>query len=760
MKTNKAFDSYNELLTRIYGPIYEVSEVLEATFQVTEACTLACSYCYQGSKSPKVMTLDTAKKYIDTIFNEFKDNKLAIILDFIGGEPLLQPDLISDIIDYWDYKCIMENLLWGELTRFSLCTNGTEYFTEASQKLLQKMGNAVSLTVSIDGNKELHDSARVHLDGRGSYDEAKQAADDYEKRYNLKLGSKMTIAPGNIIFLYPALKHYLDSGAEVIYANCVYEEGWTLDHAKLLYQELKRLADYKLKYYPDTYISLFEEQFFKDISLDEDQNYCGGRGKMLACDPDGILYPCLRYMPSSVGRNREYYITCGNVEDGLDWTMVDKLQACTRKVVTSEKCLKCPIAAGCGECFPAGTFVSTPNGKIAIENIKVGDEVYDYNGNIQTVTALINKKANELVNLKAIGIDNLSVTRNHPFLVKNEKGINWIKADQIKVGDCLAILTPYSAKKTVNKNIAYLAGRYLGDGYKQNSYRKKTPYRYGIVCGKTEVEELKSKLDLTDVGYSYREMRTAYDFKLHTSDTEDAKLLYSIIKEQGRRASDKHVAPEVFTWDVDSIKSYLKGYMDADGYYDSKRNSYKCTSISYQLILDIAELIWITENKLPYIVPRKRTNNIIEGRKVNIHPSYELSYYASPNGIRQKYSYDLDNNYIWTPVKSTTITQLDEEIDVYNLSISNTETYIANRVVVHNCAAYSWQVTNRIDQRVEYICLMHQARALANVYYWNKYYKLKGINNHFRNNVPEEWALQIIDKDELAMLYEISGANH
>ena len=212
----------------------------------------------------------------------------------------------------------MENLLWGELTRFSLCTNGTEYFTEASQKLLQKMGNAVSLTVSIDGNKELHDSARVHLDGRGSYDEAKQAADDYEKRYNLKLGSKMTIAPGNIIFLYPALKHYLDSGAEVIYANCVYEEGWTLDHAKLLYQELKRLADYKLKYYPDTYISLFEEAFFTDIPLDNDTNYCGGRGKMLACDPDGILYPCLRYMPSSVGQDRDDYITFGDVDRGMD----------------------------------------------------------------------------------------------------------------------------------------------------------------------------------------------------------------------------------------------------------------------------------------------------------------------------------------------------------------------------------------------------------------------------------------------------------
>lgn len=35
----------------------------------------------------------------------------------------------------------------------------------------------------------------------------------------------MTIAPSNIIFVYPALKHYLDIGKTEIYANCVYEEG-------------------------------------------------------------------------------------------------------------------------------------------------------------------------------------------------------------------------------------------------------------------------------------------------------------------------------------------------------------------------------------------------------------------------------------------------------------------------------------------------------------------------------------------------------
>lgn len=94
------------------------------------------------------------------------------------------------------------------------------------QKLIHKLNKALSFTVSIDGNKELHDSARVHPDGRGSYDEAIHAATDYEKQYPMfRIGSKMTIAPSNIIFVYPALKHYLEQGKTEIFANCVFEEG-------------------------------------------------------------------------------------------------------------------------------------------------------------------------------------------------------------------------------------------------------------------------------------------------------------------------------------------------------------------------------------------------------------------------------------------------------------------------------------------------------------------------------------------------------
>ncbi len=113
----KKEEQYNELLWRLYADKYPVNEngkrekdVGDITFQVTEACTLACKYCYQHNKSPKAMTFDVAKKFIDRLFIDCKDRYFAMILEFIGGEPFLQPKLISDIVDYWYYKCIMEEM--------------------------------------------------------------------------------------------------------------------------------------------------------------------------------------------------------------------------------------------------------------------------------------------------------------------------------------------------------------------------------------------------------------------------------------------------------------------------------------------------------------------------------------------------------------------------------------------------------------------------------------------------------------------------
>lgn len=352
---------YNELLWRLYDWKYPVIKhengddirlktVADVTIQVTEACTLACKYCYQHNKTPKVMSLDTAKKFIDRLFEDYGKDYFAVVLDFIGGEPLLQANLISDIVDYWYYKCIMENIEWGMLSRFSICSNGTEWDRPEVQRLMQKIGNCCSFTVSIDGNKDLHDSARVHHDGvTGSYDEAIHAATEYEARWHYDIGSKMTIAPSNVIFTYSALKHYLDQGKQRIFANCVFEEGWTYDHAKILYEQLIKLADYKLTNYPDEYISIFEEDHFCPMDEEDNQNWCGGNGRMLACSPDGVIFPCLRYMPSSVGE-RDEYVTCGTIETGIDLSKLAEMKKVTRRSQSTDECFYCPIASGCAWC--------------------------------------------------------------------------------------------------------------------------------------------------------------------------------------------------------------------------------------------------------------------------------------------------------------------------------------------------------------------------------------------------------------------------
>ena len=354
MKRRNKTESYCDTLNRLVGWRYPGKKTIEVTFQITEDCTLCCAYCYEHHKSSKVMSLETGKAFIDLIFREMQDDYFAIILEFIGGEPLMYPQLISDLVDYWDYKCALENTTWGKYSRFSICSNGTEWDKPGVQKLIKKLGPRLSFTVSIDGNKELHDSARLHPDGTGSYDEAKHAADEYEKLTQTTIGSKMTIAPSNIHFVYPALKHYMDTGKTEIYANCVFEEGWNYDYATILYNEMKKVADYKLNNYPEVFLSFFDEDQFTPLdpnSEDDNKPWCGGSGAMLACDPDGILYPCLRYMPSSVGRDCADYVTCGNVWNGRDYTKIKDLLSINRRNISTDECYYCPIGRGCAYCI-------------------------------------------------------------------------------------------------------------------------------------------------------------------------------------------------------------------------------------------------------------------------------------------------------------------------------------------------------------------------------------------------------------------------
>ena len=148
----------------------------------------------------------------------------------------------------------------------------------------------------------------------------------------------------------------IEYGYPIVNFNPVYEDVWSLEDARIFYQQLKKLADYlidnnKLDPLVCPYLS---PMYCHPMLPDDDHNWCGGTGAMLAIDWQGNLYPCIRYMPNSLGDLREPYII-GTVKDGImsnktQCARVDCLNCITRRSQSTDECFNCPIASGCGWC--------------------------------------------------------------------------------------------------------------------------------------------------------------------------------------------------------------------------------------------------------------------------------------------------------------------------------------------------------------------------------------------------------------------------
>ena len=361
----KAPETYSQQLERMfYGdPRFSERSVKTVTFQVTEDCTLRCTYCYQPVKYSHYMDFNTAKRAVDVLFEMANDPESvlsyqktgAIIIDFIGGEPFLAIDLITEIIDYIEQRLLETNSPWLLFHRYSFSSNGTLYFDDRVQALIKKYSDLLSIAITVDGNKALHDSCRLFPDGRGSYDIAIKAALDIKDRFNSK-STKITLSPENISQLSDAILNMWSLGFNYVHANCCFEEGWELTHAQIFYKELKALANHILDnaLWEECGTSLFAEDIFTPYTEDNDQNYCGGTGDMIAVDYRGIFYPCIRYMPSSLNGEQPPLII-GSIERGIykteeDRQVLKELKAITRSSQSTEECNNCPIAGGCAWC--------------------------------------------------------------------------------------------------------------------------------------------------------------------------------------------------------------------------------------------------------------------------------------------------------------------------------------------------------------------------------------------------------------------------
>ena len=78
-----------------------------------------------------------------------------------------------------------------------------------------------------------------------------------------------------------------------------------------------------------------------------------------------------------------------------------------------------------------------------------------------------------------------------------------------------------------------------------------------------------------------------------------------------------------------------------------------------------------------------------------------------------------------------------------------------------NCSALGYEVYEDLNKRTTFTCIQMIAEALANVYYFNRLniaHPEYGLGVR-KNNVPDDWALLVIDQDELEELKLLESAS-
>lgn len=127
-------------------------------------------------------------------------------------------------------------------TRFmiSMSSNGSHYFQPNVQAFMRKWAGRVNIGITIDGNKELHDSCRRTVVGGPTYDMAAAAFADARSGLN-QSGTKLTLSQSNLKYLYAACVDMIEKfDLTSLHGNPVFEDEWTVEDAALYYAELKK----------------------------------------------------------------------------------------------------------------------------------------------------------------------------------------------------------------------------------------------------------------------------------------------------------------------------------------------------------------------------------------------------------------------------------------------------------------------------------------------------------------------------------------
>jgi len=138
------------------------------TLLPTLACNLACTYCIQkdhpitGHMAPEVE--EAAMTWVERAV--IRSGARRLVVHYVGGEPLVRKGFLLRTAARLSAAMNRLGIAFG----WEITTNGVN-LDAAFARAMSALGEGL-VKITIDGDRETHDAARVHRDGRGSFDRA------------------------------------------------------------------------------------------------------------------------------------------------------------------------------------------------------------------------------------------------------------------------------------------------------------------------------------------------------------------------------------------------------------------------------------------------------------------------------------------------------------------------------------------------------------------------------------------------------------
>ncbi len=289
---------------------------LTLTLCLTQDCNLRCRYCYAGRKQRRAMTRETATRAIDIALAEALHNGSSLDLNFFGGEPLLEWELLKVCHAYLSEHADTSRL--PAPPRFGLTTNMV-LLTE--DRLTWLAERDFLLGLSIDGSPAMHNVNRRFASGEGSHSAVLPALAWLNAHPQVRTRNICVVTPSNAPLLAEGVSWLATHYHGAIGLNFDYWSRWSDEQFDILTsacrEMMRRIADSYRAGSP-IHVENVREKILShlrsEVSEGEPCVHCRIGEREIAVSVDGNFFPCSRL----VGEGDAPELNFGNVQEGIN----------------------------------------------------------------------------------------------------------------------------------------------------------------------------------------------------------------------------------------------------------------------------------------------------------------------------------------------------------------------------------------------------------------------------------------------------------